>query len=118
MKQRPRALKARNRHLEQVIRDSNEDLTRWKSRASELLHGLGKKINEQFDDWQLSNAEKDVALFLIKGISLKEIATRRGTNEKTARQQASQVYTKAHLENRAELAAFFLQDLLLPEQVD
>ena len=66
------------------------------------------------DGWHLSKSEKEVALFLVKGMSLKEIAGLRGTSEKTARQQASQVYAKAQLENRAELAAFFLEDLLLP----
>ena len=51
---------------------------------------------------------------LVKGVSLKEIAAERGTGEKTVRQQASQIYAKARLENRAELAAYFLEDLSLP----
>lgn len=115
LKQRPRATHARNRHLEQVIHYSDEDLKRWKSKASDLLKGLGAKIDEQLEHWNLSLAEKEIALFLVKGMSLKEIAALRNTSEKTVRQQASQIYAKAQLENRAELAAFFLEDLLLPE---
>jgi len=59
-----------------------------------------------------------VALFLIKGISLKEVAELRGTSEKTVRHQASTIYAKAALNNRAELSAFFLEDLLLPQTAD
>ncbi len=114
--QRPRLTQARNKHLEGVVRHSNEDLKLWKSKASSLLKGLGGKIDEQFDHWNLSKAEKEVALLLVKGMSLKELAAMRGTSEKTVRQQASRVYAKANLESRAELAAFFLEDLLLPTE--
>ncbi len=113
-RKRPSATQSRNRHLEQVLKRSDKDLKRWQDKASELLRGLGKKINEQLDDWHLSQAEKEVALLLIKGLSTKELARYRGTSEKTVRQQASQIYAKANLDNRAELAAFFLEDLLLP----
>ena len=112
--QRPRATQMRNKHLERAVRHSKDDLARWKTRASKLLKGLGSEINQQLDCWHLSKAEKEVALLLIKGVSLKELAEIRGTSEKTVRQQASSVYAKADLENRAELAAFFLEDLLLP----
>lgn len=105
--QRPRATRKRNRQLERVVRSSHDDLIIWKAKAASLLEGLGAKINEQFDDWNLTRAEKEVALLLIKGYSSKLVADLRGTSEKTVRQQASSVYAKAKLEGRAELAAFF-----------
>jgi len=111
---RPRATQSRNQHLEQVLKRSDKDLKAWQDKASGLLRGLGEKINEQLDEWRLSQAEKEVALLLIKGLSTKELSSYRGTSEKTVRQQASQIYAKANLNNRAELAAFFLEDLLLP----
>ena len=111
---RPRVTQSRNQHLEQVLKRSNENLKAWQNKASALLRGLGEKIDEQFNEWKLSKAEKEVALLLIKGLSTKELAKYRGTSEKTIRQQASQIYAKAHLDNRAELSAFFLEDLLLP----
>ncbi|GAA6137465.1 hypothetical protein NBRC116583_12120 [Arenicella sp. 4NH20-0111] len=113
-KKKPAATKTRNKYLERKIRMSNQDLIVWKSRASKLLLGLGLEIDQQFDSWVLTKAEKEVALLLIKGISLKELAYLRSTNEKTVRQQASSIYSKANLESRAELSAFFLEDLLLP----
>ena len=110
---RPQATQDRNKHLESAVQHSNEDLAIWKEKASKLLHGLGEAINQQFDRWQLSNAEKEVGLLLIKGMSHKEIATIRGTHEKTIRQQSSSIYAKANLDNRAELSAFFLEDFTI-----
>lgn len=73
-------------------------------------------IDQQFAVWLLSQSEKDVALLLIKGLSMKEIAGIRNTQEKTVRQQATTIYKKAGLSGRQELAAFFLEDILsMPE---
>lgn len=62
--------------------------------------------------WELSPAEKEVALLLLKGLSHKEIAEVRGTSEATVRQQSRALYKKAGLTGRHDLAAFFLEDLL------
>ena len=117
-RKRPNATQSRNRQLEQVLKRSSEDLKRWQEKSADILRGLGEKIDEQLNEWSLSSAEKDVALLLIKGLSTKELAHVRGTSEKTVRQQASQIYAKANLVNRAELAAFFLEDLLLPQSAE
>ena len=79
-----------------------------------MLRGLGAAIDAQFDRWGLSSAEREIALLLLKGLSHKEIAVVRQTSEKTVRQQSLAVYRKAGLSGRAELSAFFLEDLLLP----
>ena len=88
---------------------------RWKGEASELLRGLGAAIDSQFDRWALSSAEREVGLLLLKGLALKEVADARQTSERTVRQQALSIYRKAGLSGRAELSAFFLEDLLLPQ---
>ena len=44
------------------------------------------------------------------------MAETRQTSERTVRQQALAVYRKAGLAGRAELAAFFLEDILLPRE--
>ena len=76
-------------------------------------------IDEQFNTWTFTRSEKEIALLLIKGLSMKEIADIRGSNENTVRQQSSQIYKKSRLSGRMELSAFFLDDLLslskLPE---
>ena len=81
--------------------------------TQKLVGELSKVIQMQFSHWQFTDSEKEVALLLIKGLSLDEIATVRGTKEKTVRQQASNLYKKAGIAGRHELVAFFFEDLLL-----
>jgi DNA-binding CsgD family transcriptional regulator len=113
------------RHANQLERHANElqrdldgtraDLTRWRTEAQEALRGLGAAIDRQFARWDLTPAECEVALLILKGLSHREIADARATSERTVRQQALAIYRKAGLTGRAELAAFFLEDLLLPQ---
>lgn len=96
------------RRLQQTSREAS----RWRDQTKDLLSGLGKAIDRQFDAWQLTTAEKDVALLLLKGLSHKEVAAVRATGEATVRQQARGIYRKAGVEGRHDLAAFFLEDML------
>lgn len=84
----------------------------WRARANELLVGLGGTVARQFDDWSLSTAEREVGLLLLKGLSFKEIGAVRGTSERTGREQARAIYKKAGVAGRAELSAWFIEDLL------
>ncbi len=59
--------------------------------------------------------EQEVALLLLKGFSLQEIAHIYERSERTIRQHAGVVYQKSNLSGRAELSAFFLEDLLVSE---
>jgi DNA-binding CsgD family transcriptional regulator len=86
----------------------------WKRSAEKALEGLGAAIDAQLAAWGLTPAEREVALLLVKGYSHKHIAQLTGRSERTARQHASAVYQKAGLASRSELAAYFLDDLLLP----
>jgi DNA-binding NarL/FixJ family response regulator len=90
------------------------DVARFRTESQQHARGLGEAIDRQFQRWGLSPAEREVALLLVKGLSHKEAAEVRATSERTVRQQALAVYRKAGLAGRAELAAFFLEDLLLP----
>ncbi len=100
--------------LEQEIATIRKQAETWQTEAKHYLEGLVVKIDQQFNSWGLSTAEKDVALLLIKGYSIREIATLRDTSEKTIKQQNFSIYKKSNLTGRSELAAFFLEDLLLP----
>ncbi len=101
--------------LKSEISGLHKDSEYWRRTAGNYLRGLGTAIDEQFSRWQLSEAEKDVGLLLLKGLSHKEIADVRETSDKTIRRQAAALYNKADLDGRAQLSAFFLEDLLLPE---
>lgn len=109
-----RAAAAEARALAGELAKSAADADRWRNEARELMRGLSQAIDEQFERWQLSPAEKEVGLLLLKGLSHREIADARSVTEATARQQARAVYKKAGLSGRHDLAAFFLEDLMLP----
>jgi len=100
--------------LSRRLAETAQSAREWRQEAQDLLRGLGASIGRQFDKWKLSPAEKEVALFLLKGLSHREIARFRGVSEATARQQARAVYKKAGISGRHDLAAFFLEDLVLP----
>ena len=91
---------------------------RWKARAEKTLHGLGAEIDAQFERWSLTPAERQVAMLLLKGLGHKEVAALLVRSERTVRQHAVSVYRKSSLAGRAELSAFFLEDLLLPLDLD
>jgi DNA-binding CsgD family transcriptional regulator len=90
----------------------------WKRENHELLNGLGAAIERQFLRWNLSSAEADVGLLLLKGLGHKEIAALRRTSERTVREQARSLYRKAGISGRSALSAFFLEDLLLPGAIN
>jgi DNA-binding CsgD family transcriptional regulator len=87
----------------------------WQASAKAALEGLGQAIDAQFRAWHLTPAEREVALMLLKGHGHKQIAALTARSERTVRQHAGVIYEKAGLAGRAELAAYFLNDLMLPD---
>ncbi|BDU73595.1 helix-turn-helix transcriptional regulator [Mesoterricola silvestris] len=111
-----RSQRAEVRRLAGDLAASRDEARRWQGEASELLRGLSQAIDQQFDRWGLSPAEREIALLLLKGLSTREIGALRETREATVRQQAQGIYKKGGLLGRAELSAFFLEDLLVPKE--
>lgn len=95
-----------------AARQSERDA--WRGKAQGYLQGLGEAIASQMKEWGLTEAESETALLLLKGFSHKEIGNLTGRSERTARQHSISIYRKSGLAGRAELSAFFLEDLLLP----
>jgi DNA-binding CsgD family transcriptional regulator len=77
--------------------------------ASSAFHSL---MHERFDDWGLTPAERDVAVFALKGLTLAEIAGLRSTSEGTVKAQTAAIYRKAGVSGRAQLLSLFLDDLM------
>ena len=94
--------------------DLKVEADKWRTQAKKYLEGLSMAVDLQLTKWNLTSSEKEVAFLLLKGLSLKEIADIRHTTEKTARAQSGSIYAKSGLSGRSELAAFFLEDLLVP----
>ncbi len=69
-------------------------------------------LEEHFEEWGLTPAERDVALFAIKGMSSQEIATLRQTSEGTVKAQTNAIYRKAGVTGRPQLLSLFIEDLV------
>ncbi len=95
-----RALSARDRALLQMRRASGAFMD---------------VLAERFDEWGLTKAEKDVALFAIKGMSTAEISVLRATSEGTVKAQTNAIYRKAGVSGRSQLLSLFIDDLMRDE---
>jgi DNA-binding CsgD family transcriptional regulator len=106
----------RSRDLHKHLAGTHADLIRAREEAEVVRAGLGAALDEQFERWELTSAQREVALLVLKGLSYKEVADLRQTAEHTVRNQALAIFKKAGLAGRAEMAAFFMEDLLLPRE--
>lgn len=92
------ALQRRKAHLE--------------SQVSIAAGAFNEVLLEQFDQWKLTPAERDVAIFTIKGFSIAEVAQMRGSAEGTVKSQLNAVYRKAGVSGRGALLGLLVDDLI------
>lgn len=72
-------------------------------------------MTEHFDQWELTPAERDVALFSLKGMTVNQIAELRGTSNGTVKAQTNAIYRKAGVNGRPQLMSVFIDDLIQDE---
>lgn len=72
---------------------------------------LWRLAKQRFADWGLTPAERDVALFALKGLEPAEIARLRGAAAGTVRAQLARVYAKAGVSSRHGLVGLFTEEL-------
>ncbi len=77
--------------------------------ASAAVHDV---IEAEFEDWQLTPAEQDVAMFLVKGLSNVEIAEMRGCAEGTIKAHLNAIYRKSGTRNRAEMLSQLIDTMM------
>ena len=97
--------------------------TQERSRAAEeslrvMRSAFADHLEERFATWHLTPAERDVALFSLKGLSFQEIAALRNTSEGTVKAQSNAIYRKASVTGRAQFVSLFIEDLMAGEAVD
>ncbi|MGV6840123.1 MAG: helix-turn-helix transcriptional regulator [Planktomarina sp.] len=68
-------------------------------------------IMAQFKDWDFTEAEVEIGMLLIKGLSIAEIAHLRGRSQATVKAQNSAIYQKSGMANRAQLVSYFVEEL-------
>lgn len=73
---------------------------------------LAELMEDYFREWGLTPSEADVAAFTIKGYSIAEIATMRGSAEGTVKTHLNAIYRKAGVQGRGQLVSLLIEDLL------
>ena len=69
-------------------------------------------VDDHFTELGLTAAERDVALFALKGMSIAEIAELRQTSQGTVKAQTNAIYRKAGVSGRPQLLSLFVDELM------
>lgn len=88
------------------------DLRRAEARLERASGAFIDLLNTRFDEWGLTAAERDVALFAIKGLTVQDIARLRETSEGTVKAQTAAIYRKASVSGRPQLLSLFIEDMM------
>lgn len=76
---------------------------------------LAEVIDAFFDQWNLTAAERDVAIMILKGLDNDSIARVRKTASGTVRAQATNIYSKSATDGRAQFISLFMEELMAGE---
>lgn len=87
------------------VREAHAKLGRAQSAFADLM-------DQRFNGWGLTSAERDIALFTIKGLNAAEISALRGTAEGTIKAQLTSIYRKSAVAGRSQLLGVFIEDLM------
>ncbi|MYM54355.1 helix-turn-helix transcriptional regulator [Rhodobacteraceae bacterium GS-10] len=102
------------RTLVRLLRRQDQ-LVRGLQIASGALHDL---MQAYYDSWGLTPSEQDVAGFVIKGLSIAEIADLRGTAPGTVKAHLNAIYRKSGVTGRGELLSLLIEDLMATPLLD
>ena len=91
-----------------LIREKRRDAQRLRIAAGEFY----EVVQDNFERWGLTPSERDVAMFMLKGLSNHEIAALRETSEGTIKAQSTAIFRKAGVSGRTQLFSLFIEELL------
>tara|TARA_R110002096_G_scaffold175639_1_gene351483 strand:+ start:190 stop:729 length:540 start_codon:yes stop_codon:yes gene_type:complete len=97
------------------VREIRRLLQRQKRMGQQLQAASGafaQLLDDHFDAWELTPAERDVALLSIKGLSIAEMAALRDTKDGTIKSQCNAIYRKAGVSGRLQLLSLFVEELV------
>lgn len=66
----------------------------------------------KFEEWSLSPAEREITMYMLKGLSIADIAQARSTAEGTVKAQTSNIFRKTGVSSRMELMSLFMDEFL------
>lgn len=94
-----------------VLRRYQKRQDRMQSQLDAASVRFGEVIEAQFKAWSFTEAEVEIGMLLIKGLSIAEIAELRARSQATVKAQNTAIYQKSGLANRAQLVSYFVEEL-------
>jgi DNA-binding CsgD family transcriptional regulator len=98
--------------LRAELRRAQSEAEADRARLIALRGAFDRLMEERFDAWELSAAERDVALLTVRGLRISEIAAARGVREGTVKSQLSLIFRKSGVRTRTEFVAMFIDEFL------
>jgi DNA-binding CsgD family transcriptional regulator len=95
-----------------------KDFIEFREEHTEILDEMRSAVQTQFSRWRFTKSEAAVARLLLLGLSIRAIAGTLGKSPRTVQNQAVAAYAKAGMEGRADLTAFFLRQIVSPDEED
>ena len=94
--------------LRHTLRETAETRSKLRAASGEFA----ALLEDKFTQWRLTPAERDVALFSIKGLDIAQIAQIRSTSQGTTKAQLNAIYRKSSTTNRSGLLSIFIDELM------
>lgn len=95
-----------------VMRRLNAERHALRDQLGSLRGAFDSIIHARFDLWNLTPAQRDVALLTLRGLRLSEIATARGCAEGTIKAHMSAIFRASDVHTRSEFLGLFMDELL------
>jgi len=78
-----------------------------------LLRGqFGDVLEQKFTEWELTPAERDVTMLILKGLNVADIASARNTAPGTVKAQSTAVFRKVGVVSKSELLSLIIDEFL------
>jgi DNA-binding CsgD family transcriptional regulator len=99
------------KQMEQTLQQVRQQLHSSNQHLQQGKNAFRETIEWQLDEWQLTQAQKEIAVLLLKGLTPQEIAEARHVQVKTVRNHLSAIYEKSSLPGRHVFCAWFFEGL-------
>lgn len=98
--------------LRAYLRLSRAEAERSKETIHMLRGNFDEVLHDKFEAWGLTNAERDVTLLIIRGLSVADIAAARKTAQGTIKAQSTSIFRKIGVGSKTELMSAIIDEFL------
>lgn len=98
--------------MKQTLQQVRQQLHSSNQRLQQGKEAFRESVDWQLNEWKFTQAQKDIAFLLLKGLTAKEIADQRFVQEKTIRNHLSAIYEKSGMPGKHVFCAWFFEGLL------